>query len=219
MDNSDKSPLETEFRRICGFIRCKVFILRPVLWCFLTADQRFPLCIKESACSHQTALMTGLLPSVCVCVCAWRFTCYQGWSACTTAALWELCVCVCARSCCIITKIIKLWSLSVPLPWVLLEIWGSIFVPSQTSNLRTARKQFTSRPKRNREDWKWRSSVSLEGKPTDSGFSETTEKVSERWFMKLKTLCPLCVRLQENDYLQECLEVVQQEFMIFNRER
>lgn len=25
--------------------------------------------------------------------------------------------------------------------------------------------------------------------------------------------------LQENDYLQECLEVVQQEFMIFNRER
>lgn len=24
---------------------------------------------------------------------------------------------------------------------------------------------------------------------------------------------------QENDYLQECLEVVQQEFMIFNRER
>lgn len=28
-------------------------------------------------------------------------------------------------------------------------------------------------------------------------------------------VCPL----QENDYLQECLEVVQQEFMIFNRER
>lgn len=26
-------------------------------------------------------------------------------------------------------------------------------------------------------------------------------------------------RLQENDYLQECLEVVQQEFMIFNREK
>ena len=25
--------------------------------------------------------------------------------------------------------------------------------------------------------------------------------------------------LQENDYLQECLEVVQQEFMIFNREK
>lgn len=24
---------------------------------------------------------------------------------------------------------------------------------------------------------------------------------------------------QENEYLQECLEVVQQEFMIFNRER
>lgn len=26
-------------------------------------------------------------------------------------------------------------------------------------------------------------------------------------------------RLQENDYLQECLEAVQQEFMIFNREK
>lgn len=33
------------------------------------------------------------------------------------------------------------------------------------------------------------------------------------------TICLHVDCLQENDYLQECLEVVQQEFMIFNREK
>jgi hypothetical protein len=35
--------------------------------------------------------------------------------------------------------------------------------------------------------------------------------------MMMAVPCPYCP--QENDYLQECLEVVQSEFMIFNREK
>lgn len=38
--------------------------------------------------------------------------------------------------------------------------------------------------------------------------------VDERYNDSSHVACP-----QENDYLQECLEVVQQEFMIFNREK